>query len=206
MSNTPHHVLPSISLLGAKGTTPYLPWFFLGKEADLLDSSSMEIRDNTINCINHDYLNSQQRIKKAVHADEILSWPTHRIKESDLDYWKIGSNLKHLKDKWHCRKIWVNKGALEGSLISAGMLTGKVSPVHAFSAGVRLPLPGQLSAVLQTPTKAKVPSLCQHLVLSQLKNSFLFPVNLCSVSTEQMLKERGNVWEPFFLLEQQKAL
>lgn len=86
MSKTPHHVLPSISSLGAKGTTPYLPRFLLGKESDLLDSSSKEVRENTINFINHDHLNSQQRIKKAVHADEILSWPTNRIKESDLDY------------------------------------------------------------------------------------------------------------------------
>lgn len=98
-----------------------------------------------------------------------------------------------MKDKWHCRKDWVNKGALEGSLISAGMLTGKVSPVHAFSAGVRLPLPGQLSCALEIPTNVKVPSLCQRLIFSQSKDSFLFPVNLCTVSTEKMLKERGNV-------------
>lgn len=176
MSKTPHHVLPSISSLGAKGTTPYLPRFLLGKESDLLDSSSKEVRENTINFINHDHLNSQQRIKKAVHADEILSWPTNRIKESDLDYWKIGSNFKHLKDKWHCWKDWVNKGALEGSLISAGMLTGKVRPVHAFSAGVRLPLPGQLSCALEIPTTVKVPSLCQRLIFSQFKDNFLFPV------------------------------
>lgn len=155
MSKTPHHVLPSISLLGAKGTTPYLPWFLLGKESDLLDSSSKEIRENTINCINHDHLNSQQRIKRAVHADEIFSWPRNRIKKSNLDYWKIGSNVKHLKDTRHCRKDWVNKGALEESLISAGMLAGKVSPVHAFPAGVRLPLPGQLSCALETPTQGK---------------------------------------------------
>lgn len=153
MSKTPHHVLPSVSLLGAKGTTPYLPWFLLGKESDLLDSSRKEVRENTINCINQDHLNNQQRIKKAVHADEILSWPTNRIKESDLDSCKTGSNFKHLKDKWHGRKDWVNKGALEESLISAGMLTGKVSPVHAFSAGVRLPLPSQLSYALQIPNQ-----------------------------------------------------
>lgn len=198
MSKPPHHVLPSISLLEAKVTTPYLPWFLLGKESDLLDSSSKEVRENTINCLNHDHLNSQQRIKRAVHADEILAWPTNRIKESDLDYWKIGSNFKHLKDKWYRRKDWVNKGALEESLISTGMLTGKVSPVHAFSAGVRLPLPSQLSYALEIPTKLKVPSLCQRFIFYQFKDSFLFPVNICSVSTEQMLKERGNVWEPFF--------
>lgn len=43
----------------------------MGKESDLLDSSSKEVRKNTINCIKHDHLNNQQRIKKAVHADEI---------------------------------------------------------------------------------------------------------------------------------------
>lgn len=154
MSETPHHVLPSDSFLGAKGTVPYLPWFLLRKESDLLDSSSKEVRENIINCINQDYLNNQQRIKKAaVTADEILSGPTNRIKESDLACCKIGSNFKHLKDKWHWRKGWVNKGALEGSLISAGMLTGKVSPVHAFTAGVRLPLPSQLSYALQIPNQ-----------------------------------------------------
>lgn len=177
MSKTPHHVLPSISLLWAKGTTPYLPWSLLGKDSDLLDSSSKEVRENTINCINHDSLNSQQRIKKAVHADEILSWPTNGIKGSDLDYWKIGSNFKHLKDKWHGRKAWINKGALEESLISAGRLTGKVSLVHAFPAGVRLPLPGQLSCALEIPTQVRVPSLCQRLLFSQLETaSFLLSI------------------------------
>lgn len=106
-----------------------------------------------LNCINWDHLNNQQRIKKAMHADEILLWPTTRIKESNLDGCRTGSNFKHLKDKWHWRKDRVNKGALEESLISAGMLTGKVSPVHAFSAGVRLPLPSQLSYALQIPNQ-----------------------------------------------------
>jgi len=88
-----------------------------------------------------------------VHPDEVLSWPTNRIKEIDLDCCKIGSNFKHLKDKWHRRKDWVNQGALEENLISAGMLAGKVSPVHAFSAGVGLPLPSQLSYALQIPNQ-----------------------------------------------------
>lgn len=125
----------------------------LGKESDLLDSSRKQVRENTVNCINWDHSSDLSRITKAAHEDEILSLANkHRIKASNQDG-KTGSNFQRLKDKWRWREDWVNKGALEESLISAGMLAGKVSPVHAFPAGVGLPLPGQLSSALQIPNQ-----------------------------------------------------
>lgn len=54
-----------------------------------------------------------------------------------------------MKDEHHWGKGWANRGPLAESLISAGRLTRKVSSVHAFSAGVGLPLPGQLSSAFQ---------------------------------------------------------
>lgn len=87
--------------------------------------------------------------------DEIFSLASkHRIKESNLDS-KTSSNFIHLEDKSCQSKDWVNKGALEGSLISAGMLAGKVSLEHAFPAGVGPPLPSQLSRALQTPNRTE---------------------------------------------------
>lgn len=38
-------------------------------------------------------------MKKAVHGDEILTWPANRIKENNLGCCKIASNFKRFKDK-----------------------------------------------------------------------------------------------------------
>ena len=57
--------------------------------------------------------------------------------------------LPVVKDEQHWGKGWANKGPPEESLISAGRLTRKVSSVHAFPAGVGLPLPEQLSSAFQ---------------------------------------------------------
>ena len=54
-----------------------------------------------------------------------------------------------MKDEQHWGNGGANKGPLEETLISAGRLLRKVSSVHAFSAGVGLPLPGQLSSAFQ---------------------------------------------------------
>lgn len=81
-------------------------------------------------------------------------WPANTEKKKDLDS-KTSSNFIHLEDKSCQSKDWVNKGAVEGSLISAGMLAGKVSLEHAFPAGVGPPLPGQLSRALQTPNRTE---------------------------------------------------